>query len=99
MSCSGRIKAGVQIAVGIGRPVIQKLHSAFMTERADAGIVISTSGFSAEAKEYEYSKPITSNVMDAISRVTHVQKQIGQFAGTTHVRSHVFIRCSNQQAY
>ena len=53
----------------IGRPVIQKLHSAFIAERADAGIVISTSGFSAEAKEYEYSKLRTSNVLDAISRV------------------------------
>ena len=53
----------------IGRPVIQKLHSAFIAEKADAGIIISTSGFSGEAEEYEYSKPKTSNVLDAISRV------------------------------
>ena len=53
----------------IGRPVIQKLHSAFITERATAGIVISTSGFSSEAAEYEFSESRTSNVLGAINRV------------------------------
>ena len=77
----------------IGRPVIQKLHSAFMTEKADAGIVISTSGFSVEAKEYEYSNPRTSNVLDAISRV-HGKiilvdlAGLRELAGVTGIRIH-----------
>lgn len=53
----------------IGRPVIQKLHSAFITEKAAAGMVISTSGFSPEAAEYEFSEPQTLDVLGAVRRV------------------------------
>ena len=53
----------------IGRPVVQKLHSAFIAEKAAAGMVISTSGFSAEAEEYEFSEPQTADVLGAIGRV------------------------------
>lgn len=53
----------------IGRPVIQKLHSAFMNEGAAAGMVISTSGFSTEAAEYEFSEPQIEDVLDAVRGV------------------------------
>lgn len=36
----------------IGRPVIQKLHSIMVTEKAERGVVVSTSDFSADAIEY-----------------------------------------------
>ena len=53
----------------IGRPVVQKLHSAFIAEKAAAGMVISTSGFSAEAEAYEFSEPKTADVLGAIRHV------------------------------
>jgi len=36
----------------IGRPVVQKLHSALITERADKGIIVTTGHFSNGAIEY-----------------------------------------------
>src|SRR5437870_621030 len=40
------------IASTVGRPVVQKLHSAILTKSARRGMIITTGRFSAEAEEY-----------------------------------------------
>lgn len=49
-----------------GRPVVQKLHSAVMTERAKGGIIISTGGFSPQASEHDIARASSDDVLDEI---------------------------------
>ena len=53
-------------AKAIGRPVVQKLHSAVVTERARGGIVISTGGFSLQAARYAHAARYVSDALRAI---------------------------------
>jgi hypothetical protein len=41
-----------QPKAAIGRPVVQKLHSAVISERADAGWLVTSGGFTRQAKEH-----------------------------------------------
>ena len=41
-----------QPKTAVGRPVIQKLHSAVVSERADGGWVVTTGGFTRQAREH-----------------------------------------------
>lgn len=53
----------------VGRPVVQKLHSAVMTENAVGGMVISTSGFSPQAKGHERVGRHTNDPINAIKSI------------------------------
>ena len=55
----------------VGRPVVQKLHSAVMTEKAAGGMVISTGGFSPQAKKHAPVARHASNIMAAIRLIIH----------------------------
>lgn len=55
----------------VGRPVVQKLHSAVITERAAGGMVVSTGGFSPQAKKHASVARRASNVMEAIRLIIH----------------------------
>lgn len=50
----------------IGRPVVQKLHSAVMTDRAAGGAIISTGGFSTQAKGHEQVNRYSDDPVAAI---------------------------------
>ena len=53
-------------AKAIGRPVVQKLHSTVVTEKARGGIVISTGGFSLQAAQYAHAARYVSDALRAI---------------------------------
>ena len=53
-------------AKAIGRPVVQKLHSAVVTEKARGGIIISTGGFSLQAAQYAHAARYVSDALRAI---------------------------------
>lgn len=52
-----------------GRPVVQKLHSAVITEGATGGIIISTGGFSLQASEHDIARTSSDDVLDEIMRM------------------------------
>lgn len=53
----------------VGRPVVQKLHSAVMTENAAGGVVISTGGFSPQAMGHERVGRYTNDPINAIKSI------------------------------
>ena len=53
----------------VGRPVVQKLHSAVMTEKAVGGIVIATGGFSSAAEGHIHADMCSGDVLTAIRRM------------------------------
>ena len=53
-------------AKSIGRPVVQKLHSAVVTDRAMGGIIISTGGFSLQAAQYAHATRYVNDALRAI---------------------------------
>ena len=53
----------------IGRPAVQKLHSATMTEGAVGGVLISTGGFSSEAAEHTNAR----SSPDALNAIRHMR--------------------------
>ena len=53
-------------AKSIGRPVVQKLHSAVVTDRATGGIIISTGGFSLQAAQYAHATRYVNDALRAI---------------------------------
>jgi len=63
----------------IGRPVVQKLHSAVMSEGTNRGIIVSTGGFSDQAKEYARDlvrQGITIELTD-LSKLTEIAQSGG----------------------
>jgi len=56
-------------AKSVGRPVVQKLHSAVMTERAVGGIVIATGGFSSAAEGHTHANICSGDALTAIRRM------------------------------
>ena len=52
----------------VGRPVVQKLHSAVMTENAVGGVLISTGGFSAESVGHPHARS-SPNALNAVRHV------------------------------
>ena len=53
----------------VGRPVVQKLHSAVVTEKAAGGIVIATGGFSSDAKGHTQAYMCSGEALATISRI------------------------------
>lgn len=54
----------------IGRPVVQKLHSAVITERAVGGIIVSTGGFSSAAVKH----PQARTSLDVLDTIRHIRQ-------------------------
>lgn len=62
--------------IKIGRPVIQKLHSAIITSKSAQGIIITTGSFSKEAIEYANSLSPQIKLIDIIS-LTAMAQNVG----------------------
>lgn len=60
----------------IGRPVIQKLHSAVLAEKATKGIVITTGKFSSEAVQYAENLNVNIKLID-ILELTRLAESVG----------------------
>ena len=48
----------------VGRPVVQKLHSAMITGPADAGIIVTTGRFTQSAKDYVFAYNLEITFVD-----------------------------------
>ncbi len=68
----------------VGRPVLQKLHSAIITERAAGGALVTTSSFSEPARQF--AKETGTKLIDgeALSRLMREAYSDGQKADVTH---------------
>lgn len=69
---SGDIKVLVECkhqAKPIGRPVVQKLHSAVITEQAKGGVILSTGGFTSDASGHPNTYEANANALEAIRRI------------------------------
>lgn len=60
----------------IGRPVVQKLHSAMMTGKADCGMVITSGRFSPDAENYVRQNRIPIKLID-INILSSISKKVG----------------------
>ena len=60
----------------IGRPVIQKLHSAMITGKADSGIVVTSGRFSTDAENYVRQNRIPIKLID-INLLSSISKKVG----------------------
>ena len=52
----------------IGRPVVQKLHSAVITSRASRGMLVTTGHFTREALEYATKLKLSGTIIEMIDR-------------------------------
>ena len=60
----------------IGRPEVQKLHSAVVTEKAKNGIIVSTGGFADNAMEYANGLKVKIELYDA-NKLAEIAQTVG----------------------
>ena len=60
----------------IGRPVVQKLHSAVLDEKTNRGIIVSTGGFANNAMEYANGLKVKIELYDA-NKLAEMAQTVG----------------------
>ena len=79
----------------IGRPALQKFYAAIMEEKADKGILVTTSGFARTALQYDY---VRSNLIELIDGKTLAHMMIRAFPESSDLEKYTVmcLQCGSQ---